>query len=122
MELPSKILKQIALNTRPKTEEHMLIVMNNSTREEISSQQIQTNNKQLKIAVTFLTCYNGISNVTNSNNRFCFKKIITDEEDFIQITIPPSAYKNESFNNEIRRIIIDKEHYTEVDYPFQIKP
>ena len=25
-------------------------------------------------------------------------------------------------NNEIKRIIIDEEHYTEVDYPFLIKP
>ena len=48
MELPSKNLKQIALNTRPKTEEHMLIVMNNSTREEISSQKIQTKKNNLK--------------------------------------------------------------------------
>ena len=29
--LPSKILEQIAFNTRPKIEEHMLIVMDKST-------------------------------------------------------------------------------------------
>ena len=32
--LPSKLLEQIAYNTRPKIEEHMLIVMEKSTHEE----------------------------------------------------------------------------------------
>ena len=70
MELPSKLLEQIAFNTRPKIEEHMLIVMDKSIHEEHLFQSLQTNNKQFKIAVTFLTGYNGIFNVTNSNNRF----------------------------------------------------
>ena len=68
MELPSNLLKQIALNTRPKIEEHMLIVMDKSTHEDHLSQPLQTNNKQFKIAVTFLTAYNGIFNVTSSYN------------------------------------------------------
>ena len=34
MELPSKLLEQIAFNTRSKTEEHMLVVMDKSTDEE----------------------------------------------------------------------------------------
>ena len=34
MELPSKLLEQIAFNTRPKIEEHMLINMDKSTHEE----------------------------------------------------------------------------------------
>ena len=34
MELPSKILEQIAFNTRPKIEEHMLNIMDKSTHEE----------------------------------------------------------------------------------------
>ena len=70
MELPSKLLEQIAFNTRPKIEKHMLIVMDNSTHEEHLSQPLQTNNKQFKLAITFLTAYNGIFNVTNSNNQF----------------------------------------------------
>ena len=49
-------------------------------------------------------------------------KSITDEDGFIQITLPPSAYEVESLNNEIKRINIDEEHFNEVDYPFQIKP
>ena len=121
MELPSKLLEQIAYNTRPKIEEHMLIIMDKSTHEEHLFQPFQTNNKQFKIAVTFLTGYNGIFNVTNSNNKFYFFKSNTDD-DYISITIPPGAYEIERLNYEIKRIIIDQEHYTETNYPFNIKP
>ena len=55
MELPRKLLEQIAFNTRPTIEEHMLIVMDKSTHEEHLFQLLQTNNKQFKIAVTFLS-------------------------------------------------------------------
>ena len=96
MELPSKLLEQIALNTRPKIEEHMLIVLNKSTQEEHLSQPLQTNNKPFKIAVTFLIGYNGIFNVTNANNKFYFPKSISDEDGFVQITISPGAYELES--------------------------
>ena len=122
MELPSKLLEQIAFNTRPKSEEHMLIVMDKSSHEEHLSEPFQTNNKQFKIAVTFLTRYNGIFNITNSNNKFYFTKSLSDEDGFVQITITPGAYELESLNNEIKRIIIDEEHYTEANYPFTIKP
>ena len=121
MELPSKLLEQIAFNTRPKIEEHMLIIMDKSTHEEHLFQPLQTNNKQFKIAVTFLSAYNGICSVTNSNNEFYFKKNRIDE-DFIQIRIPEGAYEIESSINEIKGNIIDKEHYTEANYPFTIKP
>ena len=121
MELPSKLLEQIVFNTRSKIQEHMLIVMDKSTHEEHLFQPLQTNNKQFKIAVTFLTGYNGIFNVTTENNKFYFLKSITDD-DHIQITIPPGAYEIESLNNEIKRIIIDEEYYTEANYPFSIKP
>ena len=70
MELPSKILERIAFNTRAKIEEHMLVVMDESRHEEHLSQPLQTINEQFEIAVTFLTGYNGIFNVTNSNNKF----------------------------------------------------
>ena len=46
----------------------------------------------------------------------------TDEDGFIQINIPPVAYEIESLNDEIKRIIIDQELYTEANYPFKIKP
>ena len=117
-----KLLDQIAFNTRPKIEEHMMIVMDKSTHEEHLSQPLQTNNKQFKIAVTFLTGYNGNFNVTNSNNRFYFTKSISDEDGFVQITISPGAYELENLNNEIKRIIIDEEQYNEESYPFTIKP
>ena len=122
MELPSKLLEQIAFNTRPKIEEHMLIVTDKSTHEELLSQPLQTNNKQFKLALTFLTGYNGIFNLTTQNNKFYFLKSITDKDGYIQITIPPGAYEIESLNNEIKRKIIDEEHYTEANYPFSIKP
>ena len=82
MELASKLLERIAYNTRPKIEEHMSIVMNKSTHEEHISQSLQTNKKQFKIAVTFLTGHNGIFNVTNANIKFYFTKSISDEDGF----------------------------------------
>ena len=109
MELPSKLLEQIALNTRSKIEEHLLIIMDKSTHEEHLFQPLQTNNKQFKIAVTFLTGYNGIFNVTNSNNKFYFTKSVTDKDGYIIITITQGSYEIKSLNNEIKRIIIDEE-------------
>ena len=107
MELPSELLEQIAYNTLPKIEEHMLISMDKNTHEEHLSQPLLTNTKQYKIAVTFLSGYNGIFNVSNSNNKFYFKKTISDEDGFVQITIPPGAYEIESMNDEIKRFILD---------------
>ena len=95
--------------------------MDKSTHEQHLSQPLQASIEQFKIAVTFLTGFNGIFNVTNSNNKFHFKKTLI-EEDFIQIFIPPGAYEIESLNNEIKRIISDKGHYTKDEYPFTIKP
>ena len=122
MELHSKLLEQIAFNTRPKIEEHMLIVMDKSTHEEHLSQPLRTNNKQFKIAIIFLTGYNGIFNFTNGNNKCYSTKSISDEDGFVQITVPPSAYEIESLNNEIKRIIIDEGYYNGLTYPFKIKP
>ena len=96
MELPSKLLEQIAFNTRPKIEEHMLIIMDKNTHEEYLFQPLQTNNKHFKIAVTFLTGYNGIFNVTNSNIKFYFTKSVTDKDGYIIITIPQGSYEIES--------------------------
>ena len=121
MELLSELLEQIAFNTRPKIEEHMLIVMEKSTHEKHLSQPLQTNNKRFKIAVTFLTAYNGNLNIKNSNIKFYFKKTISDEDGFSQITIPPGAYKTESLNKQVKRIVIEEEHYREANYPFKIK-
>ena len=121
MNLPSKLLEEIAYKTRPKIGEHMLIIMDKSTHEEHLFQPLRTNDKQFKIAVTFLTAYNGIFNVTKRNKKFYFKKNLIDE-DFIQIRIPVGAYEIESLDAEIKRILIDKEYYTEANYPFTLKP
>ena len=109
MELPCKLLEQIAFNTRPKIEEHMLIVMDKSTHEEHLSQPLQTNHKQFKI-VTFLTGYNGIFNITSKNNKFYF---INPANEIVMITIPYGAYELESLDLEIKRIIIEEGHITE---------
>ena len=53
MELPIKLLEQIAYNTRPKIEEHKLIVMEKSNHEEHLIQPLQTNNKQFKLLLLF---------------------------------------------------------------------
>ena len=120
--LPSKLLEQIAYNSRSKIEEHMLNIMDKSTHEEHLFQPSQTNNKQFKIAIKFLSAYNGIFNVPDKNNKFYFTKSITDDDHYIMITIPPGAYEIKSLNVEIKRIIINDEHFTEDTYPFVIKP
>ena len=51
---------------------------------------------------------------------YSFKSISDDEH--IQITIRPGVYEIEALNDEIKRIIINEGHYTELDYPFYIKP
>ena len=60
--------------------------------------------------------------VTNSNNNYYFTKSITDEDGFVQITIPPGAYEKEALHNEIKRNIIDDGRFSKNDYPFKIKP
>ena len=122
MEFPSKLLEQNAFNTRPKIEEHMLVVMDKSTPEEHLNQPLQTNNKQYKIVVILLTGSKGIFNVTNSNTKIDFKKSVTDKDDLKKILIPEGAHYIKNLNIEIKRIIIDKGYYSENEYPHTIKP
>ena len=121
MELSCKLIEQLAYTTRSRIEEHILIVMDKSAHEEHLYQLLQSNNKQFKTAVTFLSAYNGIFNVTNGNSKFYCKKALIDE-DFKQIRIPEGADEIESLDDENKRIIIDKGHYTEANYPLKIKP
>ena len=95
--------------------------MDKITQEEHLYQPLQTNNKHFKITVTLITGYNSIFDITNKVDIFYFKKQHT-EEDFIQITMPERAYEIESSDKEIKRTIIGKGYYTEVEYPFKIKP
>ena len=119
--LSTKLLEQIAFNTRPKIEVHLLIVMKESTHEEHLSQPLQTNNKQFKIAITFLSGYNSLFNVSDKNNKFYFVKSIADDE-YIKVTIRPGIYEIEALDLEIKRVVTDEGHYNESDYPFHIKP
>ena len=68
--------------------------MDKSTHQEHLAQPIQTNSRQFKIAIIFLSAYIGNFNVTNKNNKVYFKKQLI-EEDFVQITIPPGASEKE---------------------------
>ena len=123
MELPSKLLEQIAFktNTRPKIEEHMLVVMDKNIDEDHLFQSLQTDNKQFKIAVTFLTGYQGIFNVTISNNKFHFTTSINNIEPSF-IVVLPGSYELESLDAEIKQVCINDGHSTESIYPFKIKP
>ena len=122
MAIPSKLSEQIAFTTRPKIEEHMLVVIDKPTHEKHSSQPLQTNNRQFKIEITFLTGWNGIFNVTNSDIKLHFAKSITAKDGSIQITIPPGTFKIESLNIVIKKMINDGEHFTEANYPSTIEP
>ena len=93
----------------------MLIVLDKSTHEDHLYQPRQTNSSELKIAVTFLSAYNGVFNVTNTNKKIFFKKTITDDDGFLQISVPLGVYEIKSLNDEIKRVIIDEEHYTEAN-------
>ena len=93
--------------------------MDKSTHEEHLSQPLQTNNKQFKIAVTFLAGYNGIFNITNKNKKFYF---INPANETVRITIPHGVYELERLELEIKRIIIEAGHITENFYAFSIKP
>ena len=88
MELPKKMLEQIDFSIGNKIEEQVLIVMDKNTHEEHLSQPLQRKIKQFILAVTFLTGYNGIFNVTNKNIKIYFTKSISDEDGFIQKTLP----------------------------------
>ena len=128
MELPSQLLKQIAFNTRSKIEEHILIVLKNSTHEENLIQPLHTNNKDFKVAVTYLTGYNGIQNIKEENNRFYY---ITPSNLLREIILPPGNYaivleKTDdsipSFQTKIKELIIENGDATKENYPFLIKP
>ena len=54
----------------------MLFNMDKSTHEGHLAQSIQTKNKEFKKAITFLTGYNGIFNITYSNKKILFREII----------------------------------------------
>ena len=121
MELPKKILQQITFKTTPKNEEHIMIVMDESTHGEHLAHPLLIKKIQYKIAVTFLICYNGFFNVKAKKIKFCFVKTNTDKNEFIQKSIPKCEYELESLNDEIKTIFIDEVFFTEADCRFTIK-
>ena len=54
MELPSKMLDQLAIKSRAKNEEDKIFVMDKYIHEDHLSQPLQTNKKHIKVAATFL--------------------------------------------------------------------
>ena len=122
MELPSKLLEHNVFKKKPKEQEHLLIAMDTLTIEEHIFQRLQPNPKQIKTAVTFWTVFNGIFDLTSTNNKFFCSKSKTDKDGFIWINIPPCAYESESLNKEFEKSIIEAGHFTEDKYPFTIKP
>ena len=65
VDLPCKLLEQIACNSRPEIEEqHMLIGMNKILYEKHLAQALRTINKEFKLAIAHATGYNGILYIT----------------------------------------------------------
>ena len=75
MHLPSKNLKRIALITGAKIEQYFRNVLDKSIHEEHLSLQLQTNIEQFKLAVNFLTGYNGIFNSVEKKQNLLVHKI-----------------------------------------------
>ena len=48
-------------------------------------------------------------------------KSITNNDGFIQLTLPGDSYELKILNFEFKRIIFEQGHFTESDYPFKIK-
>ena len=107
MELSTKVFEQIAFNPRAKIEEHMLNSMDESAHEESSSQFLQTENKQNKLATVFLTGYKSIFKVTNRNNKF-FLASIPDDENTRESSIPPRPFALKCLKEEAKRNIIEE--------------
>ena len=116
MELQSKFLEEMDFNTRASTEEHMLIAMDKSIHEENFSQSLQTNNEQFKVAVTFLTSYNDVFDVTSKKFQFSFTSVFEVAENST-ISILPGANELQSLIVEIRRIILEEGRKSEENYP-----
>ena len=84
--------KKIASSTKPKNEEHMFFVMDNSIHEEHLSRPLESNNEQFKKAVAFLTGDKGSFYGTNKNVRLYFTMSVNDDN-FDVKSIPLRAYE-----------------------------
>ena len=77
MELPGKILEQIAFNTRSEIEEHILIVLDKITHEEPLSQPLQTILGSLSLLLPFLSGCIYIFNFKNKKLKFILPHQLT---------------------------------------------
>ena len=96
--------------------------MDYSTHEENLCESLQIDIEKFKIAVTFLTGYNGIFIVTDKNIKICFAKSNTDKVGFIKITTPKGSYELENLKNQIKKNFLEKRHFSEADFWFTFKP
>ena len=97
----------------------MLLVMDKSTHEEHLCQPLQTNNMQFKITITFLTGYNGFLNFYIIELYYTTAIVVDDSSN---MSLKSGAYGLESLDKEIKSMIIEEGSFTEVNYPFVIKP
>ena len=79
----------------------MAIVIEKAIHEESLSQPLQTDIKLLKIAVTFLTGYNGIINI--SFEKFQFITAI-DVNDFTETTNSPGSHELEILMKKLMKL------------------
>ena len=86
--------------------------MDKSTHGVHLSEPLQTNDKQPRIAVKFLTVYNVTFEITNRIKTVCFTLSI-NEDDINVISIPPGAYELESLDDEFKRNIIKEGYFTQ---------
>ena len=98
-------------------QESLLIVEDRSTHEEHLSQPLKTNDKQHKVAVTFLTCCNGNFNITKI---ILFARAI-DIDNFSKISLNLGADELESLDKETKMLIIEEGFFHESNHPFKVK-
>ena len=71
------------------------------------------------MAITFLTGYNGIFNITDENNKFFY---VTREKMIVDNAIPKVAYELEALDLEIKRLMVLNGDSDGESFPFTIKP
>ena len=91
MELASKLSVQIALHARPETEEQLLIVIDKLTKEKFLSQPLQTIIQQLRVAITVLTGYNDLFDVTTRKSINIFISVSKCFE-YNVVRTPPATF------------------------------
>ena len=121
MELLTKLSEQIVFKAKRVIKELRLIVLVESTDEEILYQPLQTNNHWFEFPVSFLTGYNGVFNITNKMIEVSFTTSYIDDC-FILIIILSGVHELASLNDEIKRIFNEDGYFTEENDPIVVEP